>query len=93
MRGGGDFFQLKKGTKIIFRKSKGAKTFSSTEKKGANFPKRRPRFRYPVRLWERLFECLGTGQNFSGTRAGTIDRGAKTFFRKKRGRRLFFGKN
>ena len=26
---------------------------------------------------------LGTGQNLSGTRAGTIDRGAKTFFRKK----------
>ena len=27
-----------------------------------------------------------------GTRAGTIDRGAKTFFRKKRGRIIFFGK-
>ena len=26
---------------------------------------------------------VGTGQNISGTRAGTIDRGAKTFFRKK----------
>ena len=37
---------------------------------------------------------LGTGQNLSGTRAGTIDRGAKTFFRKKiGGRRLFFEKN
>ena len=46
---------------------------------------------------------LGTGQNLSGTRAGTIDRGAKTFFRKEigggdffskkiRGRRLFFRK-
>ena len=45
---------------------------------------------------------LGTGQNLSG-RAGTIDRGAKTFFRKKGGadffskkkiggRRLFFSK-
>ena len=28
---------------------------------------------------------LGTGQNLPGTRAGTIDRGAKTFFRKKLG--------
>ena len=36
---------------------------------------------------------LGTGQNLSGTRAGTIDRGAQTFFRKKIwGRRLFFEK-
>ena len=31
-----------------------------------------------------ILKCrLGTGQNLSGTRAGTIDRGAKTFFRKK----------
>ena len=36
--------------------------------------------------------CLGTGQNLSGTRAGTIDRGAKTFFRKKLGGRDFFSK-
>ena len=29
------------------------------------------------------------GQNLSGTWAGTIDRGLRHFFRKKRGRRLF----
>ena len=29
------------------------------------------------------FWVLGTGQNISGTRAGTIDRGVKTFFTKK----------
>ena len=35
----------------------------------------------------------GTGQNLSGTRARTIDRGAKTFFEKKKGGgRLFFEK-
>ena len=34
--------------------------------------------------------ALGMGQNLSGTRAGTIDRGAKTFFSKKGGDRLFF---
>ena len=49
-----------------------------------------------------LFDCLvffstptylGTGQNLSGTRAGTIDRGRRLFFRKKLGgRRLFFRK-
>ena len=33
---------------------------------------------------------LGTGQNLSGTRAGTIDRGAKTFYRKKLGGDDFF---
>ena len=36
---------------------------------------------------------LGTGQNLSGTRAVTIDRGAKTFFRKNRGAQIFFEKN
>ena len=35
-------------------------------------------------------DLLGTGQNLSGTRAGTIERGAKTFIRKKiEGCRLF----
>ena len=29
--------------------------------------------------------ALGTGQKLSGSRAGTIDRGAKTLFRKKLG--------
>ena len=34
----------------------------------------------------------GTGQNLSGTRARTIDRGAKTFFEKKNRGTLFFEK-
>ena len=36
------------------------------------------------------FVYLGTGQNLWGSRAGTIDRGAKTFFRKNLGGENFF---
>ena len=35
---------------------------------------------------------LGTGQNLSGILDGIIDRGAKTFFRKKSGRPTHFSK-
>ena len=78
--------------------------FEATEMQKKNKTKRRvePEVEDIKIIWSKfrpreskiLNPGLGTGQNLSGTRAGTIDRGAKTFFRKKLGgRRLFFEKN
>ena len=51
--------------------------------------------RYPVNFEQTLTVCLiyGKGQNLLGTRARTIDKGAKTlFFREKKGYKSFFRK-